>query len=54
MPDSWNATLYRERAVRWRQEAENLTEGKERDACIRLAEGYEHLAELIEPSLGST
>ena len=54
MPDGWNAEIYRRRAAQWRQEAQSRPEGKERDACIKLAEGYEHLVEAIELSLGSS
>jgi hypothetical protein len=45
---SWKAETYWARARHWRAEAEALPPGKDRDACIELAEGYEHLAALIE------
>jgi hypothetical protein len=48
MPDSWDAAKYRKRAKKWRTEAEALPPGKERDACVVLAEGYANLAALIE------
>jgi len=48
MPDVWDAGEYRKRAVAWLQKAETLPEGRERDACFALAEGYERLAELLE------
>jgi hypothetical protein len=48
MPGTWDAPKYRERAEKWREEAEALPPGKERDACIGLAEGYANLAALIE------
>ena len=48
MPDSWNAGEYRNRATAWLQKAESLPEGREREACVVLAEGYVRLAELIE------
>jgi hypothetical protein len=48
MSGSWNAAKYRERAKKWREEAETLPPGKERDACVVLAEGYANLAALIE------
>jgi hypothetical protein len=48
MPDSWDAAKYRKRAKKWRTEAETLPPGKERDACVVLAEGYATLAALIE------
>jgi hypothetical protein len=47
MPGSWNAETYLARAEQWRMQAESLPPGKDRDACIELAEGYEHLAALI-------
>jgi hypothetical protein len=47
MPGSWNAETYRARAKQWRTEAEARPPGKERDACMALAEGYAHLAALI-------
>ena len=49
MPDLWDAGEYRNRALAWLQKAESLPEGRERDACFALAEGYERLAELLEP-----
>jgi hypothetical protein len=48
MPDSWDSERYRERAKEWRDKAASLPEGRERDACVTLAEGYEKLAEIIE------
>jgi hypothetical protein len=48
MPDSWDPERYKERAKAWRDKAASLPEGRERDACVTLAEGYEKLAELIE------
>ena len=48
MPDQWNAETYRERARHWRVTADKLPEGRERDVCLTLAEGYAHLAELID------
>ena len=39
---------YRNRATAWPQRAESLHEGREREACLTLAEGYVRLAELIE------
>ena len=47
MPDGWNADTYRARATQWRQKAETLPLGKEKDACLALAEGYADLAALI-------
>jgi hypothetical protein len=50
MPDSWNAEVYRARAKQWRAAAEKLPPGKERDACLTLADGYANLASLIDSS----
>ena len=50
MPDSWNAEVYRERAEQWRAAAEKLPLGKEREACLVLADGYANLAGLIDSS----
>jgi hypothetical protein len=47
MPDSWNADTYRVRATQWRQKAETYPPGREKDACLALAEGYANLAALI-------
>ena len=48
MLGTWNPATYRERAKKWREEAETLPPGKERDACMGLAEGYANLAALIQ------
>ena len=48
MPGSWDPERYRERAKEWLDKAASLPEGRERDACVTLAEGYEKLAELLE------
>ena len=48
MPDSWDPKRYRERAKEWRDKAASLPEGRERDTCVTIAEGYEGLAEIIE------
>jgi len=50
MPDHWNAETYRERSRRWQEKVDSLLPGREHDACVALAEGYAHLAELIEKS----
>ena len=47
MPESWDANNTT-RATAWLQRAESLPEGREREACLTLAEGYVRLAELIE------
>jgi hypothetical protein len=48
MLGTWDASKYRERAEKWREEAEALPPSKERDAWMVLAEGYANLAALIE------
>jgi hypothetical protein len=48
MPDSWDPKRYRERAKDWRDKAASLPEGRARDSCVTIAEGYEGLAEIIE------
>jgi hypothetical protein len=53
MPGTWDAVRYRERAEKWRKEAEALPPGKEREACVVLAEGYANLAALIEEANNS-
>ena len=53
MPASWNAGEYRNRATAWLQKAESLPEGRERDACFALAEGYLKLAALLEVQQGT-
>jgi hypothetical protein len=45
---TWNAQTYRDRARKWREEAETLPPGKDRDSCLELAQGYDHLADLID------
>ena len=50
MPNAWNAAIYRERAAAWRDKAATLPEGsRERDVCQEIANGYDHLADLIKP-----
>jgi hypothetical protein len=53
MPESWDAGEYRNRATAWLQKAESLPEGRERDACSVLSEGYQKLAELLELRQGT-
>ena len=48
MPGNWDPAVYRTRAVQWRAAAAGLPLGSTRDAYIAIADGYEHLAELIE------
>ncbi|MGD0108877.1 MAG: hypothetical protein ABSC06_33315 [Rhodopila sp.] len=48
MPGTWDVETYRARTQKWRTEAETLPPGKERDACMVLAQGYANLATLIE------
>ena len=52
MPESWDAGEYRDRATAWLQKADSLTAGRERDACLALAEGYLNLARLLEAQQG--
>ncbi len=52
MPTDWNAETYRARARQWRSEAETRPPGVERDACVVIADGYAHLAALIEKDCG--
>ena len=50
MPDAWNAAIYRDRAAAWRDKATTLPQGsRERDVCQDIAQGYDDLADLIEP-----
>jgi hypothetical protein len=53
MPESWDAGEYRNRATAWLQKAESLPAGRERDACLSIAEGYLKLAELLEAQQGN-
>jgi hypothetical protein len=48
MRDNWDADTYRERARRWQTEADGLPAGRQREACMALAEGYTHLVQIIE------
>jgi hypothetical protein len=48
MPDNWNPEVYRERARQWREKAEALPHGQERETCVVIADGYARLARLIE------
>jgi hypothetical protein len=48
MADDWDADTYRERARRWQAEADRFPPGKQREACLMLAEGYTQLLEIIE------
>jgi hypothetical protein len=52
MLEGWDAETYRERAAQWRREAERRPEGADKQACLELAAGYEHLLEIIERGLG--
>ena len=38
---------FRNRAKEWRVEAASASESSERETCLRLAEGYEHLVKLL-------
>ena len=46
MPNRWDPGRYEQRAKEWRDRAASLPEGRERDACVTIAEGYERLAEI--------
>jgi hypothetical protein len=48
MPGTWDAKRYRALSAKWREEAEALPLGKDRDACMALADGYARLASIIE------
>jgi hypothetical protein len=48
MPDSWDPERYKQLAKEWRDRAASLPEGRDRDACVTIAEGYKRLAEIIE------
>ena len=49
MPESWDPSIYRERAEAWRQRAALLPEDNpQAKICLEIAEGYERLAHLIE------
>ena len=39
--------IFRNRAKEWRVEAASASESSERETCLRLAEGYEHLVKLL-------
>jgi hypothetical protein len=51
MAGSWDPETYRERARKWQEEADALPAGKEKDACLVLANGYGDLVRLIELEL---
>jgi hypothetical protein len=48
MPGTWDAETYRDRARKWRAEADALPPGKARDGCVALAEGYADLVAILE------
>jgi hypothetical protein len=50
LQNAWNIGAFRERERRWRLEAECLSPGAERNACISLADGYAYVIDLIEKS----
>jgi hypothetical protein len=47
-----NAEICRMRADQWRQKAETGSDGPNKQACLEIAAGYEHLLELIEEATG--
>ncbi len=48
MSSGWNIDVYRTRAKKWREEANRLHGGNEREAYLVIADGYAHLVALIE------
>jgi hypothetical protein len=48
MPNRRDPVEYRQLAEQWRTEGEKLPPGETRDAYLSIAEGYEHLAEILE------
>ena len=48
MPGNWDPQVYRARAQQWRAEADEMPPGDTRDAYLSIADGYAHLADLIE------
>ena len=53
MPETWDPTIYRERAAAWRNKAASLPDDHgERSLCVLIAENYEKLAALIEERKG--
>jgi hypothetical protein len=51
---AWDAATYRERELRWRNEAKALPPGSERDECCALADGYAKLVSIIDQSMENT
>jgi hypothetical protein len=51
MLNSWSAETYWMRSRQWRENAEELSPGKEREVSLELAEGYASLAKLLETGL---
>jgi len=43
-----NTSTYRQREAQWREQALMLPAGREREACLALAEGYANLVEILE------
>ena len=43
-----NTATYRGRERQWRDQAERLPPGPDRDACQTLADGYRHLVALLD------
>jgi hypothetical protein len=50
MPGSWDPETYQERARMWREAADALPPGDEREACISMARRYSELAAVIARS----
>lgn len=53
MLENWNPEAYRCRAREWQARAAERPPGDDRNACEVLAEGYAHLAQLIEEAQAS-
>jgi hypothetical protein len=53
MPDSWDPTVYRQRAAAWRDRALLCEDERQRDACAVIAEGYDRLADLLYTQAGN-
>jgi hypothetical protein len=48
MPDAWDAKVYRDRAVAWRNRAMLCDDERQRDACTVLDDGYGRLANVLD------
>ena len=48
MSESFDLGLYRERAAKWRADADRLPLGSTRDSYMAIVEGYLRLVEILE------